>query len=596
MRLPRRTRSCCSSSARRDHSRSSIMAGSLTATRRNRCGSVRSPAAATRASRRSSLAPAMLNRSRSRSSCFGLIACTAKPRSSRASTTGPCGTSIATATAPGSPATDTSQSQRAAKPAPSCRNARSPTTAPESSSRQTWCFSDPQSTPANQRLASSVMVLALPCHTSHRDGLPIPVPALEGATSYWASVVANSPGHMSHHGARGTGWTAGRSRRAGSPDQATTWPTRRPWRVQGGRPPTASRCQGGGVERPPEEASVAQASTIGLDIAKRVFQAHGADATGRVVFRKRLVRAKVLEFFAAQPPCVVALEACGGAHHWAREINKLGHTVRLIPPAYVKPFVKRQKNDVADAEAICEAAQRPGMRFVPVKDEAQQANAVVFRARDLLVRQRTQCINALRGHLAEYGHVAPQGPAHVDSLVALVEDPKSSVPGSARGILQVLIRALEALGTQLEELDAEINRRAKADPAARRLTTIPGIAPIAPTAIPTVVPGLEAYNAGRDFAAWLGLTPLQKSTGGKHKLGAISKRGEQTIRRLLILGASAVVRWASQRGAAEGSWLARMLPRKPRMLVTVALANKTARIVWALLVKGGTYKAPAVAA
>src|SRR5215212_8400518 len=196
-------------------------------------------------------------------------------------------------------------------------------------------------------------------------------------------------------------------------------------------------CQGG-VEQPPEEASMGQASTIGLDIAKWVFQAHGADATGRVVFRKRLVRAKVLEFFAGQPPCLVALEACGGAHYWARELGKLGHTVRLIPPAYVKPFVKRQKNDVADAEAICEAAQRPGMRFVPVKDEAQQANTVVFRARDLLVRQRTQCINALRGHLAEYGHVVPQGPAHVDSLVALVEDPKSSVPESARGTLLVL--------------------------------------------------------------------------------------------------------------------------------------------------------------
>lgn len=218
-----------------------------------------------------------------------------------------------------------------------------------------------------------------------------------------------------------------------------------------------------------------QASTIGLDIAKRVFQAHGADATGRVVFRKRLVRAKVLEFFAGQPRCLVALEACGGAHYWARELGKLGHTVRLIPPAYVKPFVKRQKNDVADAEAICEAAQRPGMRFVPVKEEAQQANTVVFRARDLLVRQRTQCINALRGHLAEYGHVVPQGPAHVNRLVALVEDPKSAVPESARGILQVLIRTLNALEEQLKELDGEIARRAKADPVARRLMTIPGI-------------------------------------------------------------------------------------------------------------------------
>ena len=340
---------------------------------------------------------------------------------------------------------------------------------------------------------------------------------------------------------------------------------------------------------------MAQASTIGLEIAKGFSKRMGRMRLGGGVPQAAGAR-EGAEFFAAQPPCVVALEACGGAHHWAREINKLGHTVRLIPPAYVKPFVKRQKNDVADAEAICEAAQRPGMRFVPVKDEARQANAVVFRARDLLVRQRTQCINALRGHLAEYGHVAPQGPAHVDSLVALVEDPASSVPESARAILKVLIGALEVLGTQIEELDGEITRRAKADPVARRLMTIPGIGPIAATAIIAPVPAPEGFRAGRDFAAWLGLTPLQKSTGGKQKLGAISKMGERTIRRLLILGASAVVRWASQRGAAEGSWLARMLPRKPRMLVTVALANKTARIVWALLVKGGTYKAPAVAA
>jgi len=341
---------------------------------------------------------------------------------------------------------------------------------------------------------------------------------------------------------------------------------------------------------------VGQASTIGLDIAKHVFQAHGADTTGRVVFRKRLARAKVLEFFSGQAPSVVALEACGGAHHWAREIGKLGHTVRLIPPAYVKPFVRRQKSDVADAEAICEAAQRPGMRFVPVKTEAQQANALVFRTRDLLVRQRTQCINALRGHLAEYGYVVPKGIDHVDRLIALVENANSSVPEAARRILQALIATLEALGKQIDDLDAEISRRAKDDPVARRLMTIPGIGPIAATAITALVPAPEGFRAGRDFAAWLGLTPLQKSTGGKQKLGAISKMGERTIRRLLILGASAVVRWAVHRGAATGSWLAQMLARKPRMLVTTALANKTARIVWALLVKGGTYKAPAMAA
>jgi transposase len=341
---------------------------------------------------------------------------------------------------------------------------------------------------------------------------------------------------------------------------------------------------------------VDQVSTIGLDIAKHVFQTHGADAIGRVMFRKRLTRARLLAFFAAQPPCVVAMEACAGAHHWAREIGRLGHTVRLIPPAYVKPYVKRQKNDVADAEAICEAAQRPTMRFVPVKSEAQQANAVVFRARDLLVRQRTQCINALRGHLSEYGYTIPQGITHAHAIVAHVEDPNTSLPESARMVLTVLVSTYTALQEQIQVLDAEITRRAKADPVARRLMTIPGVGPIAATAITALVPAPEGFRAGRDFAAWLGLTPLQKSSGSKQKLGAVSKRGERSIRRLLILGASAVIRWAGRRGASGSSWLARMLARKPTMLVTVALANKTARIVWALLVKGGVYRAPAMAA
>jgi transposase len=290
------------------------------------------------------------------------------------------------------------------------------------------------------------------------------------------------------------------------------------------------------------------------------------------------------------------MEACAGAHHWARKIGELGHTVRLIPPAYVKPDVKRQKNDMADAEAICEAAQRPTMRFVPVKDEAQQANGVVFRARDLLVQQRPQCINALRGHLSEYGYVVPQGITHADTLIAHVEDPDAALPESARGVLKVLIGTFQALEVQIQELDTEIKRRAKTDPVARRLMTIPGVAPIVATAITALVPAPEGFRAGRDFAAWLGLTPLQKSTGGKQKLGAVSKQGERTIRRLLIIGASAVIKQACLRGAPAGSWLAQMLRRKPRMLVSVALANKTARIVWALLVKGGVYRAPVPAA
>jgi len=339
-----------------------------------------------------------------------------------------------------------------------------------------------------------------------------------------------------------------------------------------------------------------QAIRIGLDIAKHVFQAHGADAAGHVLFRKRLTRAKLRGFLAAQASCVVAMEACAGSHYWGREISKLGHTVRLIPPAYVKPFVKRQKNDAADAEAICEATQRPSMRFVPVKDEEQQANGVVFRARDLLVRQRTQCINALRGHLSEYGYVFRQGITHAATLIAHVEDPNSFLPESARVILRLLVDTFSALQAQIKELDAEINRRSRADPVAQRLMTIPGVGPIAATAITALVPAAGSFRAGRDFAAWLGLTPLQKSTGGKQKLGAISKRGERTIRRLLILGASAVIRQACRRGAPAGSWLAQMLPRKPKMLVTVALANKMARVVWALLVKGGVYRAPAAAA
>ena len=354
-------------------------------------------------------------------------------------------------------------------------------------------------------------------------------------------------------------------------------------------------CQNEVVEIKRGRASVEQVTTIGLDIAKRVFQAHGADKTGREVFRKKLTRGKVLSFLASQPRCLVALEACGGAHHWGREISKLGYEVRLIAPKYVKPFVKRQKNDLADAEAICEAAQRPTMRFVAVKSEAAQASALVFRTRDMLVGQRTQTINALRGHLMEYGFVVAQGTSHVAEVIRYVQDPQSNLPKEARSILEVLIAFLKDLDDRIKLLDREIARRAREDQIARRLMSIPGIGAITATAIAALAPPEGTFRRGRDFAAWVGLTPLQHSTGGKQKLGATSKMGERTIRRLLIIGASAVVRQAARRGAPAGSWLARMLARKPRVLVSVALANKMARIAWALLSKGEYYTAPVAA-
>jgi transposase len=338
-----------------------------------------------------------------------------------------------------------------------------------------------------------------------------------------------------------------------------------------------------------------EVSTIGLDLAKNVFQAHGADSLGAVVFRKKLRRDRVLRFLADQPACMVAMEACAGSHYWAREIAKLGHHVRLIAPGYVKPFVKRQKNDAADAEAICEAAQRPTMRFVAAKSEEQQASAMVFRVRDLVVRQRTQTINAMRGHLAEFGVVAPQGLCHAAKLIAAIEDENAAIPEAARPVLSLLVAQLRSLNDRVAVLDREIARRAREDAEAKRLMTIPGIGPITATALAALAPPATTFKRGRDFAAWLGLTPLQRSSGGKQKLGETSRMGERTLRRLLIIGASAAVRWAMRKGSTADPWLSRMLERKPPMLVIVALANKTARIVWALMAKGGTYRTPVVA-
>jgi transposase len=342
---------------------------------------------------------------------------------------------------------------------------------------------------------------------------------------------------------------------------------------------------------------MAEITTVGLDLAKNVFQAHGADASGRAVLRKKLRRDQVLAFFAELPRCVVAMEACGGAHFWGRELARLGHEVRLIPPAYVRPFVKRQKNDAADAEAICEAALRPTMRFVAVKSEEVQGAAMVFRVRELLIRQRTQAINALRGHLTEFGLVVPQGAANAARLIALVEDPDSGLPADAVATLKVLVVALAHLEEEIGKLDVEIARRAKENEVARRLMTVPGIGPLIATAIAVLAPPPETFRCARDFAAWLGLTPRQHSTGGKQRLGATTKMGERSLRRLLLFGANSVIIKRHVHAAARpGTWLAGLIARKPPLLVRVALANKMARIVWALMARGGAYRAPAVAA
>ena len=280
-----------------------------------------------------------------------------------------------------------------------------------------------------------------------------------------------------------------------------------------------------------------EVSIIGLDLAKNVFQAHGAGADGSVVFRRKLSRGQLLRFFGGQLPCVVAMEACASAHYWGRAIGDLGHEVRLIPPAYVKPFVKRQKNDMADAEAIAEAASRPTMRFVAVKSEAQQAAAMAYRIRDLLVRQRTQTINALRAHLAEHGIVAPTGPAHVGRLAALIDGDDGTLPEVVRSLARLLLIQVTELSEKISGLDRELRRRTSVDDTARRLTTIPGVGPITAAAITTFAPPVETFSKGRDFAAWVGLTPRQHSSGGKDRLGRTSKMGQRDIRRLLIVGA-----------------------------------------------------------
>jgi transposase len=317
------------------------------------------------------------------------------------------------------------------------------------------------------------------------------------------------------------------------------------------------------------------------------------------MFRKKLSRAQLPAFLARIPGCTIAMEACATAHFWGRAVERLGHEARLIAPAYVKPFVKRQKNDMADAEAIAEAASRPTMRFVAVKSEAAQARAMLFRARDLLVRQRTQIINALRGHLAEFGVVAPQGVAHLQPLRAAVAEAAAGMaglPSTARAVGAVYLDAIDRLSEKIAALEGDLRRQAAAGEVTARLMTMPGVGPITAAAIEAFAPPMGEFRRGRDFAAWLGLVPRQHSSGGKESLGKTSKMGQRDIRRLLIVGAMAQVRWAARNGAPQGSWLARMLGKKPRLVVAIALANRMARCAWAMLTRNEDYREPVAAA
>src|SRR6201993_1794504 len=341
---------------------------------------------------------------------------------------------------------------------------------------------------------------------------------------------------------------------------------------------------------------MSEITTIGLDLAKHVFQVHGIDAQGTTVLRKRLRRGQVLAFFSRIPRCVVGLEACATAHYWARELGALGHEVRLMPAQYVKAYIKRNKHDAADAEAICEAVQRPTMRFVPVKTAEQQAMGLLHRGREQLVRQRTMRVNALRAHLAEFGIVAAQGLRNVGELIAIVrDDGDTRLPDVARQVLQVLADQIEQIETAVAGLERQLLAWHKTNPVSQRLASIPGIGPIIATAIATTVADPNVFHSGRELAAWLvGLVPRQNSTGGKIRLGGITKRGNRYLRRLLINGASANL--LRSKATKADPWVIGLRRRRPPLVVAVALANKTARIAWAVMLREKEYQPRAVAA
>jgi transposase len=325
--------------------------------------------------------------------------------------------------------------------------------------------------------------------------------------------------------------------------------------------------------------------TVGLDIAKSVFQVHGVDGAGEVAVRRQLRRAQVLVFFAKLPACLIGIEACATAHYWARELAALGHQVRLMPPSYVKPYVKRQKNDAADAEAICEAVTRPTMRFVEVKSPEQQSVMVLHRVRLTLMRQRIQLSNTIRAHMAEFGLVAPIGREGLQGLIQLIEARDPRVPEEARVCLEFLVAQLRLVNVQVLETDRKIRASARSTEVGRRLMTIPGVGPVLASALVATVAEPKAFKSGRNLAAWIGLVPKQNSSGGKERLGGITKQGDRYLRQLMVVGALAVVRYAERHGTRR-PWLVQLLAKRPTKVATVALANKIARIAWAIMTSG----------
>ena len=335
---------------------------------------------------------------------------------------------------------------------------------------------------------------------------------------------------------------------------------------------------------------MADTYVLAIDLAKRSFQVCATDRGGAVLYNRTVSRAKLEQLLQSQVPCIVAMEACATSHFWGRFTQGLGHEVRLIPPIYVKPFVKRQKNDAADAAAIAEAALRPNMHFVAVKSAEHQARAVAYRTHHCFVGQRTQMINALRSHLAEFGHVFAQGTAHVKEISTAIADAALELPESVREIAQLYLEQIEVLTQKIDALTLKLREAIKVNAEMRRLCSVPGVGPVTAGAILAFAPDLRTFSSGRNFAAWLGLVPRQRSTGGKARLGSMSKMGQSDIRKLLIVGAMSRIRWIVRKGVLPENWLGHVLGRKPRMVAAVALANKMARIIWAMMTREEDYR------